>query len=164
VPSAAGAYDHLVAQCDPAMVIVTVAVADARAGCLVGFHTQASIEPRRHLVLASRANHSYELLAMAPYVAVHLLGDHQRDLAELFGGETGDAIDKFAVCSWHEGPHGQPILAGVPGWFVGAVEARWPAGDHDALLVDPVAAEMGIAASPLRLGVAGAIEPGHPVR
>ena len=50
-------------------------------------------------------------------------------LAELFGGETGDEVDKFARCAWHEGPEGVPMLDGCANRFVGpgAVARATPA-------------------------------------
>ena len=43
----------IVAGLDAAMVVVTVAVGDERDGCLVGFHSQSSIDPRRYVVWLS---------------------------------------------------------------------------------------------------------------
>jgi flavin reductase (DIM6/NTAB) family NADH-FMN oxidoreductase RutF len=34
-----------------------------------------------------------------------------------------------------------PILDRCENWFVGRVLARWDTGDHDAFLLEPVAAE-----------------------
>ena len=39
------AFDRLMADADPAMIVLTTAAAGERAGCLVGFHSQISIEP-----------------------------------------------------------------------------------------------------------------------
>ncbi len=65
-------------------------------------------------------------------------------LARLFGEETGDEIDKFARCAWHEGPEGQPVLDDVPGWFVGRILERFDLGDHVGLLLTPVAVAGGL--------------------
>ena len=51
---------------------------------------------------------SYDPIADA--LAVHFLPDSADDLAELFGSQTGDTVDKFARCRWHPGPAGLPIL------------------------------------------------------
>ena len=63
-----------------------------------------------------------------------------RDLAELFGGETGDEIDKLARCEWTAGPHDLPILDGCPSWFAGSILSRHDLGDHEGYLLDPIAA------------------------
>ena len=89
-------FDGLVASLDAPMAIVTVAVGDELSGCLVGFHSQCSIGPRRYAVWLSKANHTYGLALHADHFAVHLLADDDRDLAVLFGTTTGDDVDKFA--------------------------------------------------------------------
>jgi flavin reductase (DIM6/NTAB) family NADH-FMN oxidoreductase RutF len=43
------------------MVVVTTAVDSERAGCLVGFHAQSSIEPQRLTVCLSKANSTYRV-------------------------------------------------------------------------------------------------------
>jgi flavin reductase (DIM6/NTAB) family NADH-FMN oxidoreductase RutF len=58
-----------------------------------------------------------------PRFLVGLLSDEHRDLARLFGSETGDRVDKFSRCQWWEGPQGLPILGGAAAWFAGR-EAR----------------------------------------
>lgn len=114
-------FDAVVASADAAMVVVTAAAGGQRAGCLVGFHSQTSIEPRRYGVWLSKANHTYRVALMADHLAVHFLTDADRDLAELFGGVSGDDVDKFARCGWEPGPHGVPLLHRCPGCW------SWPA-------------------------------------
>ncbi|WP_255355718.1 flavin reductase, partial [Frankia sp. CpI1-P] len=51
------AFHEAVSAISYPMVIVTAAVPDGeRSGCLVGFHTQCSIEPARYLLCISQAN------------------------------------------------------------------------------------------------------------
>ena len=54
-------------------------------------------------------------------LGVHCVPADAPALAELFGGETGDEVDKFARCEWHDGPEGVPILDACANWFVGRV-------------------------------------------
>jgi flavin reductase (DIM6/NTAB) family NADH-FMN oxidoreductase RutF len=155
------AFDRLVALMDPAMVVVTVAAGEERDGCLVGFHSQSSIEPPRYAVWLSIANRTQELAQRATHLAVHVLGDHDHHLAELFGGETGDEVDKLARCEWTPGPDGVPLLLDT-GHFVGRIVERFAAdGDHALVVLEPVEAEVDDAAAPLRLAQASDIEPGH---
>jgi flavin reductase (DIM6/NTAB) family NADH-FMN oxidoreductase RutF len=93
---------------------------------------------------------------------VHFVPEEQAELAELFGGETGDEVDKFARCSWRAGPGGTPLLDACPNRFVGRVLERLDAGDHDAILLEPVLAEHGTAADEFTFHRAKRIEPGHP--
>src|SRR5450759_2929099 len=54
-------FHTLVANVDYPMFIVTAAAHGTRAGCLVGFATQSSIDPPRLLVLLSKINRTYRL-------------------------------------------------------------------------------------------------------
>jgi len=143
------------------MFIVTARAGDERVGCLVGFATQASIDPPRFLVCLSHANHTYRRAGDAPVFAVHAVPVEAAALAELFGGETQDDLDKFARCRWHDGPHGLPILADCPSWFAGRVLGRLDARDHDAVLLEPFAAEHRGDAAELTFHRAKRITPGH---
>jgi flavin reductase (DIM6/NTAB) family NADH-FMN oxidoreductase RutF len=146
------------------MFIVTVLAANGeRDGCLIGFATQSSVHPPRFIACISKENRTFDAVQAAEMIVVHFLGAAQHGLAELFGGETGDEVDKFELCAWEEGPGGIPVLTDVPGWFAGRILERRDAGDHVALLLDPTHTEDR--GGPVNLGfqdVKG-IHPGHPV-
>jgi flavin reductase (DIM6/NTAB) family NADH-FMN oxidoreductase RutF len=160
-----GEFEALMGELDPPMFLVTCqAPGEGPAGCLVGFATQCSIEPRRFLAAISRANHTCPAAARSAHLAVHLVPGGAAPLAELFGGETGDEVDKFADCAWRPGPGGAPVLDDCPNWFVGRVCERLDLGDHVGFLLDPLAVSHGEEEpEPLGLKAAAAgIEPGHP--
>ena len=136
-------FNSLVGDLDYPMFIVTACADGERSGCLIGFATQASIDPSRFLVCLSHKNRTYRVGIRAEVLAVHFVPAEAEDLAELFGGETGDEVDKFARTVWREGPAGVPILDACPNWFVGRVVWRRDAGDHDAFLLEPVAGAAG---------------------
>ncbi|WP_434599479.1 flavin reductase family protein [Streptomyces sp. A5-4] len=150
---------------DYPVYVVTTAAAGEQAGCLVGFASQCSIEPVRFMIWLSRANRTLRVARAATHLAVHLLGREQRALAELFGGESGERIDKFARVPWASGSGDVPVLADAPAWFVGRIETLVDGGDHVGFLLDPVAdGEPGEREGALlRLSDAIDIEPGHPV-
>ncbi|MFJ3582447.1 flavin reductase family protein [Streptomyces sp. NPDC090127] len=132
--------DGFTSPLDLPMYVVTTAAPDGeRAGCLVGFASQSSIDPPRFVVWLSRANHTYEVACRATHLTVHLIGPEHRAAARLFGEETGDAVDKFARVDWWPGEAGSPVLAHCLGWFTGTVEARLDGGDHVGFLLAPVA-------------------------
>jgi len=155
------AFDELMADLDPAVLIVTVAEGEERAGCLVGFGTACSVDPRRFMVCLSKANRTFELATRSEAMAVHPVPAQAHDLAELFGGETGDEIDKFARTGWREGPLGVPVLDRCASWFAGRTLASFDAGDHVAFLLEPVVAERGPDRDFIRLRGATRIDPGH---
>lgn len=155
-------FAELTGDLDYFMLVVTAAVGDERSGCLVGFSTQCSIDPPRFLVCLSDKNHTTRLAAGAGALAVHFLPDTAGDLAELFGSETGDEVDKFARCRWHAGPAGLPILDACGRWFAGRVLERRPLGDHIGHLLEPFAAAREDRSDTFDFRRAKRLEPGHP--
>jgi flavin reductase (DIM6/NTAB) family NADH-FMN oxidoreductase RutF len=136
-------FHRLVAEIDYPMYIVTTAAGGDRAGCLVGFTTQCSIDPARMLVCLSVRNHIYRVAQNAGVLVVHFLARRHLELAKLFGEETGDEVDKFSRCEWAPGPDGVPVVSGVKGWVAGHVLTTMDVGDHTAFLVEPFAGEAG---------------------
>ena len=144
------------------MYVVTAAAGGDREGCLVGFATQCSIHPPRFLVCLSVKNRTLRIAKAASVLAVHLVADDQHDLAELFGGETADEVDKLSQWPWHEGPDGVPILDDVDNLFVGRVLARVDLGDHVGHVLQPLAARQMPGSEALGFQEARDIDAGHP--
>lgn len=162
--------DQVVARANPAMVVVTVATADERDGCLVGFHTQSSIDPWRYTVFLSRRNATTRLASRAEHLCVHFLHAGQRDLAERFGAVTADdGVDKFAGLDWVPGPDGlTPRLVAVDDWLCGRIESVGDAvpggtgdGDHLPFVLGHVAGHAGRRPELLRFGDVRTIDAGH---
>jgi flavin reductase (DIM6/NTAB) family NADH-FMN oxidoreductase RutF len=151
------AFEGIVGDLEYPMFIVT---APGPLGCLVGFTTQASIDPARFIVCLSHKNRTFREGGDAPALGVHAVPADADDLAQLFGGQTADRTDKFAQTQWREGPEGVPILARCGNWFVGRVLERFDAGDHDAYLLEPIEAHAGDQ-DEFTFHRAKRIEPGH---
>ena len=154
-------FNDLVGALDYPMLIVTAAAGDERDGCLVGFSTQTSIHPSRFLACLSRKNRTYRIACAAEHLAVHVVPADAEALAEIFGGETADEVDKLSRVDWREGPGGAPVLNDCPNWFVGRVLDRLDTGDHVGFLLDPVAAQVGGTVDWFRFQRAKGIAPGH---
>lgn len=132
---------RLVTRLDYPMVVVTAAVDGEHSGCLVGFHSQCSVDPLRYAVMLSKSNHTYRLARRAEHLGVHFLAADQRHLAELFGGETTDEIDKLSRVGHRPGAGGAPLVEEAAHRFVGRVGDRLDCGDHVCFVLDPVHAE-----------------------
>lgn len=154
-------FEALVGDLEYPMFIVTARAGDEPLGCLIGFATQLSIDPPRFLIGLSHKNRTYRRGRDSKAFGVHAVPAHAEALAELFGGETADEIDKFSRCAWHAGPEGVPILDDCENWFVGRALWRRDAGDHDAFLLEPVAAHHGSGEAEFTFHRAKRIEPGH---
>ena len=68
---------------DYPMFVVTTASNGKRAGCLVGFTTQISIDPARFLVGLSVNNHTHQVAADASRLVVHLLAELDQHVGDL---------------------------------------------------------------------------------
>ncbi len=89
-----GSFQHLVTRLDYPLFVATVAADQERDGCLVGFATQCSIHPPRFLACLSDKNRTYRLAERADTLAVHLVTEDERTLAELFGrAAPGSVLD-----------------------------------------------------------------------
>jgi flavin reductase (DIM6/NTAB) family NADH-FMN oxidoreductase RutF len=94
-------------------------------------------------------------------MAVHLVPEDATELAELFGGETGDDVDKFQRCDWRPGPDGVPLLDDCPNRFVGRILGRVEFGDHTGIVLEPFVAEVADQEEQLGFRRAQRIDPGH---
>ena len=160
--TAGGELGDILAALDYPMYVVTTRSGADRAGCLVGFTTQTSIDPQRFLVCISKANATARTVDAATHVAVHLIGKTDMDLARLFGEESEDWTEKFVHCRWHDGPYDVPVLDSAAAWFVGEIVDRFDVGDHTGLLVAPVAAGGRPTADILTFQQVKDFDPGHP--
>lgn len=156
------AFDSLVGAIDYPMFIVTASDGRERAGCLVGFATQASIDPARMMVMISKKNHTYRIASTADRLVVHFLGAGNLELARLFGEQTGDHVDKFSHCEWTSTADGLPVLHGTLGWVACRVLDRFDAGDHVGHLVEPVHGESTREGQQLGFQAVASLQPGHP--
>ena len=155
-------FNAVVSSQDAGLIVVTTAEAGKQAGCLVSFHTQSSIEPHRYCVWLSKANHTYRVALRSSHLAIHFLASTDLSLAELFGTQTGDHVDKFAGLRVSPGPGGAPVLDDCGHWVVARRTALLDeGGDHVCVVTEPVTARSSGPFEPLRMSRVGRIVPGH---
>ncbi|MFF0451585.1 flavin reductase family protein [Streptomyces sp. NPDC004609] len=117
-----------------------VAVITARGQVPVGFTATslASVAAEPPLISfgVGTASFSWQVIARTEHVGVHILGEHQGDLAARFATR---GVDRFAPPTrWRGGTEGVPVLDGVLAWMVGRVVSRIPAGDHHLVIAEVV--------------------------
>ena len=136
-PAPESVFERLTDTLDPPLLVVTAADGAERAGCVVGFHSQCSLEPLRYALWLSTVNRTYRVALRSDYLGIHLLGVDDDGLGRWFGGHTGDEEDSFAGIGVDPGPGGVPLVRGVPGRFsarrVALLEAD---GDHACFVVE----------------------------
>jgi flavin reductase (DIM6/NTAB) family NADH-FMN oxidoreductase RutF len=154
-------FERLLSHVDYSLYIVTAAHGGERSGCLIGFASQVSIRPPRFLACLSVKNRTYGVARNAETLIVHPVPDDEEELAQLFGGETGDEVDKFAHCAWESGPAETPVLTELSGWFAGHIRDRIEFGDHVGFLLEPFEVHGGELDETLTFRRGRSIEPGH---
>lgn len=125
------------------VAVITAAEDPARANRPVGFTatslTSVSAEPPLVSFGIGTASSSWPAVSEAEYVGVHILGEHQEELAATF---ARSGADRFAAPTrWRRGPEGVPVVEGALAWLVGRVVARVPAGDHRIVIAEVVAGD-----------------------
>jgi flavin reductase (DIM6/NTAB) family NADH-FMN oxidoreductase RutF len=120
-------------------VAVITAPGSRPAGFTATSLTSVSAEPPLFSFGIGTAASAWPNIAKSPFVGVHLLGEHQRELAATFARSGADRFGP--ATAWRTGPHGVPLLDDVSAWLVGRVVARIPAGDHRIVVAQAVAAD-----------------------
>ena len=154
--------DALLGSADPPLIVVTTAAEGERAGCLVGFHSQASIGPQRYCFWLSKANHTYRVALRSESFAVHFLTTTDRELARHFGSLSGSETDKFAGLDITVTEAGVPLIADLPNRITAERIAMLDdGGDHVCTTARVLAAESAGDFTPLRPSHVADLSPGH---
>jgi flavin reductase (DIM6/NTAB) family NADH-FMN oxidoreductase RutF len=156
-PSAQGAADVTGARSDllraafrqhaAGVAVITAADGGRPVGFTATSLTSVAAEPPLVSFGIGTGSSSWPVIAEAAHVGVHILGEHQRELAATF---ARSGADRFAPPTrWHGGPWGVPVLDGTLAWLVGRIVARVPAGDHRVVLAEVIAGDSAEPGRPL---------------
>ncbi|WP_433528145.1 flavin reductase family protein [Micromonospora sp. CA-263727] len=129
----------------------TVTVVTAPGPPAVGFtatsFTSVSLSPPVVSFCLNLDSSSWPTVAAARHVGVHLLAQHQQELARTF---ATSGIDRFAAPTrWLTGPEGVPILDGTLAWLLCRVVDRVTVGSHAIVLAEPELVRSPDTGSPL---------------
>lgn len=156
------AFNTLMESLDTPLVVVTTAADGERAGCLVGFHTQSSIDREQYSFWLSKANHTYLVSLRSSQFGIHFLTHDDVALAEHFGTQSGDDHDKFAAIDVEDNGGDPPLLKDLPNRVVvDRIAMLDDRGDHACITARVISAETTGPFTPLRLSDVGHLDPGH---
>ncbi|MET7900755.1 flavin reductase family protein [Streptomyces sp. NPDC005355] len=128
-----------------------VAVITARGSRPVGFTATSlasvAAEPPLLSFGVGTGSSSWPVLRDVEHVGIHILGEHQRELAATFARSGADRFGSDT--GWRSGPQGVPVLDGVVAWLVCRVVARIPAGDHHVVIGEVTTGDPSGAGRPL---------------
>lgn len=115
------------------VTIVTAMTPDGPVGMTVNSFSSVSLEPPLSLWSIDRKSSRYAAFADARHTAIHILARDQEALCLAFAKSPA----AFDLCTWHEGPHGGPLIDGCLARFECLRHGAHPAGDH-TILVDQI--------------------------
>ncbi|MEV6652486.1 flavin reductase family protein [Streptomyces sp. NPDC051219] len=128
-------------------VAVITAAGENPAGFTATSLNSVAAEPPLISFGVGTGSSSWPVLAQAEHIGVHILGEHQQELAATF---ARSGADRFAPpTEWRTGPEGVPVLEGVLAWLVCRVVARVPAADHRIVVAQAVVGDPEGAGRPL---------------
>lgn len=109
--------------------------------------TSVSAEPPLVSFGIGTTGSSWPAISRTDHIGVHILGEHQEDLAATFARSGADRFGP--ATSWREGPERVPVLDDVLAWLVCRVVGRVPAGDHRIVIAEVVHGDPTGAGRPL---------------
>ncbi|MFF5403354.1 flavin reductase family protein [Streptomyces misionensis] len=129
------------------VAVITARGAAGPAGFTATSLTSVSAEPPMISFGVGTGASSWPAIAEADHVGVHILGEHQHELAATFARSGADRFG--AATAWREGPEGVPVLDDVLAWLVCRIVTRVPAGDHRIVLAEVILGDPTGAGRPL---------------
>ncbi|MFD3306837.1 flavin reductase family protein [Streptomyces sp. NPDC058694] len=129
------------------VAVITAQGGEGPVGFTATSLTSVSAEPPLVSFGVGTGASSWPAIAEQDHVGVHILGEHQRELAATFARSGADRFG--APTAWREGPEGVPVLDDVLAWLVCRVVTRVPAGDHRIVLAEVVLGDPAGAGRPL---------------
>ncbi|SDC63289.1 NADH-FMN oxidoreductase RutF, flavin reductase (DIM6/NTAB) family [Rhodococcus tukisamuensis] len=114
------------------VVIVTLDAGSGPVGFTATSFASLSLDPPLVSFNIADTSSSIDALRGAGSLVIHLLGEHQRHLAQRF---SRSAEERFRdVSLWNRLESGEPVLHGTPIWLRTTVHQLIPAGDHTLVI------------------------------
>lgn len=129
------------------VAVVTASGIDGPVGLTTNAIASVSLEPPMFLVCFAHSSRTLPVVRDAGELAVSVLRDSQRSLAELFASKH-DPAEKFSGIAL-DPIGGVPAIAGAAAAFAGTIEEFVTAGDHDIALLRCTAVRRDPGAEPL---------------
>jgi flavin reductase (DIM6/NTAB) family NADH-FMN oxidoreductase RutF len=117
-------------------------------GIAVSSFTSVSLEPAMVLVCVAQASTTWPVLSQVPRLGVSVLAADQEKACRQLSARTGD---RFAGLDWRATDQGALALEGASAWFDCSIAQKWPAGDHEVVVlgVHDIDVDTDNAATPL---------------
>ncbi|MFC4603805.1 flavin reductase family protein [Rhodococcus kronopolitis] len=114
------------------VVIVTLDADTGPVGFTATSFASLSLDPPLVSFNIAEASSSMAALRGARSLVIHLLGEHQRHLAQRFSRSADQRFSDESL--WRRLESGEPVLHGTPIWLRTTVHQLIPAGDHTLVI------------------------------
>ncbi len=126
------AFRRVLGQYPTGVTVITTFEPDGTPrGFTANSFTSVSLDPPLLSICIAKSAASCETFCEAPYFAVNILEEGQKEISGLFATQRAD---KFERTPWHQGDAGAPLLEGTLAWLECQRHDRVDAGDHVILL------------------------------
>jgi 3-hydroxy-9,10-secoandrosta-1,3,5(10)-triene-9,17-dione monooxygenase reductase component len=129
----AGRFKSVMGHFATGVTIVTALDGDTPVGFTAQSFVSLSIDPPLVVVCPAVTSTSWPRIAAADGLCISILGGDQEALCRAF---ATPGADKFAGVGWTGAPRtGAPLIDGSLAWVEGRIEATYPGGDHEIVVV-----------------------------
>ncbi len=94
----------------------------------------------------AQVSSSWPAMMVGNRVAIHMMGARSRHLAEIM---AGDHDVRFVGDHWQPGPHGVPVVGGVPAWMLARIVELHPVHDNAVVVAEVESGVLGPEDEPL---------------
>jgi len=101
-------------------------------GLAASSFTSVSLEPALVSVCADLRSSTWPVLRALPRVGISVLGAHQEEACLRLSSKSGD---RFGSLETRISADGAVFVEGASAWLDCSIEAEYPAGDHDIILL-----------------------------
>lgn len=144
-------FKQFMRQVPAAVSVVTSCDNKGRVGAItVSSFTSCSLKPPLFTINVKGGSYMAEVLADAPFAAIHLLSEDQEDLSNHFAKGHRKAEDLFGSVDidYPFNDH-LPILKACPHYLITKVGEKLQVGDHSIIVLEMLKAKIEDAMSPL---------------
>lgn len=120
------------------LFILTARKEFQQTGMLASWVQQCSFEPPLISVALGRSREMASWLVVGTNFTINILDDTQTDMLVHFGKGFKPGEAAFAGLPTDELPHSGPVLTDALAFLECRVVARYPAGDHDLVVAQPI--------------------------
>jgi flavin reductase (DIM6/NTAB) family NADH-FMN oxidoreductase RutF len=121
------------------MYIMTAIAGGKPASSTLTWLSQCSFRPPLIMIAIQKTSAMHEAVEKSRALAVNLLTEEQRAIAEAFFHPPAVVLDRLGDYRFEPGPEtGAPLLTDVPAWFEARVSDSVDRGDHTVFVAEVV--------------------------